>query len=464
MWEGTCASAFRATDRRATLTSEDIRLVLSALAGIAVSVVLIVKGRMHPFIGLLCGAFLVGALAGLPTTATAQAVQKGVGDILGGTGLVVALGLSLGAMLQLSNGASSLAQAGLRMAGPSRAPWASLLVAMVVGLPLFFETGLVLLLPIVAAASPPGDDVKDYRRLQLMLPALAGLSVIHALVPPHPGPLLAVNALGASLGRTIGYGIIVAIPTAIIAGPLLSSYTSRGIRLSAPVEGTSDVEVGAPDNRISLLVVLMPVVLIAAGQLHALMPSGIPRAVAWLSVFSNPVLALLITNLCALPLLFGRRISDAVMQERIWTETMKPAGGILLAIGAGGALKQVLVTAGLSDLLARLASAGSLSPIFLAWLVAVGIRLATGSATVATITAAGIMSGVVAATGAKPEWVVLAIGAGSVFFSHVNDPGFWLVRSYLGTSTADTFRTWSALETVISVVGLVSILITSYLL
>ena len=152
------------------------------------------------------------------------------------------------------------------------------------------------------------------------------------------------------------------------------------------------------------------------------------------------------------------------MQERIWTETMKPAGGILLAIGAGGALKQVLVTAGLSDLLARLASAGSLSPIILAWLVAVGIRLATGSATVATITAAGIMSGVVAATGAKPEWVVLAIGAGSVFFSHVNDPGFWLVRSYLGTSTADTFRTWSALETVISVVGLVSILITSYLL
>jgi GntP family gluconate:H+ symporter len=447
------------------MVTEDLRLILSALLGIGVSVALIVKGRLHPFIGLLCGAFLVGALAGLTTTATAQAVQKGVGDILGGTGLVVALGLSLGAMLQLSNGASSLAQAGLRLAGPAGAPWASLLVAMVIGLPLFFETGLVLLLPIVAAAaSLPGEGDRDAGRLRLMLPALAGLSVIHALVPPHPGPLLAVNALGANLGRTIVYGIIVAIPTAIIAGPLLSSYTSRGIRLSAPVIEPGDAETGAPDNRISLLVILMPVVLIAGGQLHELLPAKVAASVAWLGLFSSPVLALLIANLCALPLLFGRRIADAQMQERIWAETMKPAGAILLAIGAGGALKQVLVTAGLSDLLARLASAGALSPIILAWLVAVGIRLATGSATVATITTAGIMSGVVAATGASPEWVVLAIGAGSVFFSHVNDPGFWLVRSYLGTSTADTFRTWSVLETVISVVGLVSILLASYLL
>jgi len=454
-----------AFDLRAAMVTEDLRLIFAALAGISMSVGLIVKGRLHPFIGLLCGAFLVGALAGLTTTATAQAVQKGVGDILGGTGLVVALGLSLGAMLHLSNGASSLAHAGLRMVGPTKAPWASLLVAMVIGLPLFFETGLVLVLPIVAAAADPlAEGDQDAGRLRLMLPALAGLSVVHALVPPHPGPLLAVNALGASLGWTIVYGIIVAIPTAIIAGPLLSPYTSRNIRLNAPVVERGVTQLVTPNNWVSLLVILMPVVLIAAGQLHALLPATIATEVTWLGVFSNPVLALLIANLCALPMLFRRRIADAQVQERIWAETMKPAGGILLAIGAGGALKQVLVTAGLSDLLARAASAGSLSPIILAWLVAVGIRLATGSATVATITAAGIMSGVVAATGAKPEWIVLAIGAGSLFFSHVNDPGFWLVRSYLGTSTIDTFRTWSVLETVISVVGLAAILLASYLL
>jgi GntP family gluconate:H+ symporter len=214
----------------------------------------------------------------------------------------------------------------------------------------------------------------------------------------------------------------------------------------------------------ALLVVLLPVVLIVAGQVEALLPSSLAPHVAWLSVASNPVLALLIACLVAFPLLFGRRMGEPAIQEAIWLETMKPVGAILLSIGAGGALKQVLVSAGLSDLLARVATGGALSPIVLAWLVAVSIRLATGSATVATITTAGIMAGVVAKSGASPEWVVLAIGAGSVFFSHVNDPGFWLVKGYLGTSTADTFRTWSVLETVVSVVGLACVLGASCLL
>jgi len=169
--------------------------------------------------------------------------------------------------------------------------------------------------------------------------------------------------------------------------------------------------------------------------------------VAWLSVAGNPVLALLLACLAALPLLFGRQMGQPAVQEAIWIETMKPAGAILLAIGAGGGLKQVLVGTGFADSLARFAAPGSLSPIVLGWSIAVAIRLATGSATVATITAAGIMPGAIKASGVSPEWTVLAIGAGSVFFSHVNEPGFWLVKSYLGTDTADTFRTWSVLET-----------------
>ncbi|MBU3079484.1 gluconate:H+ symporter [Sphingomonas quercus] len=448
------------------MTPEDIRLILSALLGIGVTIWLIVKGKLHPFIALLCGAFLVGLAAGLSAEDTAKAVQKGVGDILGGTGLVVALGLSLGAMLQLSNGASSIARAGLGLTGPTGAPWASLLVAMMVGLPLFFETGLVLLLPIVAAAaaSLPAGPGRDAASLRLMLPALAGLSVVHALVPPHPGPLLAVNALGADLGRTILYGLIVAIPTAIVAGPLLSRFTSRGVRLDQPVLEPQLVLPGEPSRLASLTVILMPVVLIAMGQVHTLLPTEMSGGLGWLAVASNPVLALLLTNLVALPLLFGGRIRDAAVQGAIWSETMKPAGAILLAIGAGGALKQVLVGAGLSELLARLASSGAVSPILLSWLIAVGIRLATGSATVATITTAGIVPALVQATGTSPEWTVLAIGAGSVFFSHVNDPGFWLVKSYIGTSTADTFRTWSVLETAISVVGLLCILMASAVL
>lgn len=446
---------------------DDARLVLSAIFGIALSVALIVKGRLHPFVGLLCGAFTVGLLAGLNTADTATAVQKGVGDIMGGTGLVVALGLSLGAMLQLSNGASSLARAVLHLTGDRGAPWLSLLVAMVIGLPLFFETGLVLLLPITAAVAanlPDGARSRDSAKLRLMMPALAGLSVLHALVPPHPGPLLAVNTLGADLGRTILYGLIVAIPTAIIAGPLLSRYTAIGVTLADTVTEEGNSETSAPNYGLSLLVVLMPVMLIAAGQVLPLLPTAMRGQASWLGACGNPVLALLITNLCALPLLFGRRMLSAAVQERVWAETMKPAGAILLAIGAGGALKQVLVTAGLSNLLARWAETGGLSPILLAWLVAVGVRLATGSATVATITTAGILSGVAATTGVSPEWLVLAIGAGSIFFSHVNDPGFWLVKSYVGTSTADTFRTWSIMETAVSVLGLSFILIASHML
>jgi GntP family gluconate:H+ symporter len=445
------------------MTGGDIRLVLAAIAGIVLAIVLIVRGRLHPFIGLLVGAFAVGLFAGLPLGDTAKAVQKGVGDIVGGTGLVVALGLSLGAMLHLSGAAASLATGALKLTGPKAAPWATLGIAVVIGLPLFFETGLVLLLPIVVAAAKamPDEGDPDGTKLRLIMPALAGLGVVHALVPPHPGPLLAVEALNASLGLTMLYGIIIAIPIAILAGPVLARFVTPGVKLTEPVLSEPVVDLSPPPRAVSLFVVLLPIVLIAAGELGKLVP-GLAEA-PWLAAAANPVLALLVTNLLALPLLFGRRLAEARIQDAIWFETMGAAGAILLAIGAGGALKQVLVTAGLSDLLARLVMMYSVSPLLLGWLVAVGIRLAAGSATVATITAVGIMPGVVAASGASPELVVLAIGAGSVFFSHVNDPGFWLVKGYMGTSTADTFRTWSMLETVISVAGLAMVVGLSYL-
>jgi GntP family gluconate:H+ symporter len=442
----------------------DMRLVIAALAGIILAVLMIVRGRLHPFIGLLCGAFTVGLLAGLPLPEVAKAVQKGVGDIVGGTGLVVALGLSLGAMLHLSGAAAALARSALRLTGVRAAPWATLGIAIVVGLPLFFETGLVLLLPIVVAAAEEmagaNDADRDASKLRLIMPALAGLGVVHALVPPHPGPLLAVEALGANLGRTMLYGILIAIPTAIIAGPVLAKFTTRGVRLSPPVSVDAKLDLAAPRVGLSLLIVLLPVLMIATGELGQMAPSL--KGTAWLVAASNPVVALLLTNLLALPMLFGRRLREAAIQDAVWRETMESAGAILLAIGAGGALKQVLVTAGLSDLLARTVLMYSISPLLLGWLVAVGIRLAAGSATVATITAVGIMPGVVASSGVSPELVVLAIGAGSVFFSHVNDPGFWLVKSYVGTSTADTFRTWSLLETAISVVGLTLVMALSY--
>jgi gluconate:H+ symporter, GntP family len=326
------------------MTPEDIRLLSAAVLGIGAAVVLILKGRLHPFVALLCGAFLVGAIAGQAPGDTAKAIQTGVGDILGGTGLVVAL------------------------------------------------------------------------------------------------------------------------PTAIIAGPLLGRYLSRGVPIvNAPLEEDVALE-RAPPNWASALIVLTPVVLIAGGQLQVMLSAADKARWAWLIGFSNPVLALLLTNLLALPLLFGRALRDKALLDTMWGEAVKPAGAILLAIGAGGGLKQVLVSAGLSNLLAGFALHSHLSPLVLAWFVAVCIRLATGSATVATITAAGLMKTLLAMSGVSPDWMVLAIGAGSLFFSHVNDPGFWLVRGYLGVSTGGAFRTWSVIETVISVVGLIGVLLFSRLM
>lgn len=446
--------------------SDDLRLIVAAVAGIGVAILLIVRGRFHPFLGLLCGAFLIGALVGMAPADAAKAVQKGAGDVLGGTGLVVALGLSLGAMLQLSDGAGTLAKAGLRLSGPRAAPWMSMAVALLIGLPLFFETGLVLLMPIIAAAAVSLGDGHDAStaRLRLMLPAVAGLSTMHALVPPHPGPLIAVEALHANLGLTMLYGIIAGLPAAILAGPVYSWFIARRITSSSVTIEPVAPLVTSPGFARALAAVLLPVVLITAGQAEAFVPPAIAPLVKWMGAFSNPILALVIANLVALPLLFGRQLLAATVQDAVWREAMKPAGAIILAIGAGGALKQVLVSAGLADFLARVATEGHVPVILMAWLAAVCIRLATGSATVATITAAGIMPAVVAATGTSPEWTVLAIGAGSIFFSHVNDPGFWLVKGYLGTSTADTFRTWSVVDTIVSVVGLVLVSLGSYLI
>jgi gluconate:H+ symporter, GntP family len=449
----------------------DARLVLAALAGIALAIFLIVRGRLHPFVALLCGAFVIGPLGGLSMLETAKAVQKGAGDILGSIGLVVALGMALGTMLQVSDGAAGLARVMIGKADSPRAPWMSLLVALVVGLPLFFETGLVLLLPIIASAATSTSDQsgsdpqrRDDTKFGLILAALSGLSVVHALVPPHPGPLIAIGALGANLGRTIAYGLLVAVPTAILAGPLFARFAARNVVLTPATPPPRIFENQRVPVLRALLVVLLPVALILAGQVEALLPASLAPHLAWLSVASNPVLALLVACLVAFPLLFGRRMGERVLQETIWIETMKSVGTILLAIGAGGALKQVLVGTGFAELLGRFATSASLSPILLGWSIAVAIRLATGSATVATITAAGVMpSAAIAASGVAPEWTVLAIGAGSLFFSHVNDPGFWLVKSYVGIDTPTMFRTWSVMETIISVVGLALVLVFSHL-
>jgi GntP family gluconate:H+ symporter len=375
---------------------------------------------------------------------------------------VIALGLILGAILQHSGAARTLAGAALRIVGERYATWGSLGAAMLIGLPLFFETGVVLLLPIVGAAAvkPSGTRGNRDLGLEIMLAALAGLSVLHALLPPHPGPLLAVHELGASVALTMLYGAMVAIPTAIVAGPIFARYASPHVKAARPILDV-DTSVTSPPIAAALIVVLLPVALISAYAALGAIDRLTDRHLSWVIELGNPIVALAITIGVALVILFRPEAKTAQTRARIWREAMTPAGTVLLSIGAGGALKQVLIAAGLSRVLAHVAGAGFVSPIVMAWTIAALIRLGTGSATVATITAAGVMPSIVASTGASPEWVAIAIGAGSVFFSHVNDAGFWLVKSYLGTSTKDTFKTWSLLETVISVTALLIVLVAS---
>jgi GntP family gluconate:H+ symporter len=440
----------------------ELQILGAAVAGIGLSIWLIVKVGVHPFLALLCGAFILGCLAGLGPHDSIIAMQAGFADVLGGTGPVIALGLILGAILQHSGAARALAGAALRVVGERYATWGSLGAAMLIGLPLFFETGVVLLLPIVAAAAvkPSGSRGNRDLGLEIMLGALAGLSVLHALLPPHPGPLLAVHELGASVGRTMLYGGLVAIPTAILAGPIFARYASPHVKATRPI---LDVEPSAtpPPITAALIVVLLPVALISANAgVGALGHLGDGHW-GWIIELGNPIAALVITIGVAFVILFPPEAKTAQTRASIWREAMTPAGSVLLSIGAGGALKQVLIAAGLSRVLSHLAGEGFVSPIVMAWTIAALIRLGTGSATVATITAAGVMPSIVASTGASPEWVAIAIGAGSVFFSHVNDAGFWLVKSYLGTSTKDTFKTWSLLETIISVAALLIVLLAS---
>ena len=445
--------------------AEDLQLIAASMAAIGLSVWLVVRVSLHPFLSLICAAFVLGFLAGIPAHETAAAVQSGFADVLGGAGIVIALGLVLGAVLRVSGAAGALADASLRIVGTRYAPWGCLCAAMLIGLPLFFETGVVLLLPIVAAAAAklPATGRGAAPALTLMLPALAGLSVLHALLPPHPGPLLAAHELGADVGRTMFRGALVAVPTAIVAGPLFAHYAARNIRTDEVIpagEPGSD----SPNLAAALFVILLPVALIAVNSAREALPTALAANLRLISPLGNPVIALLIAIMAGLGMLFPSKKGQRDLRRRVWDEAMRPAGTLLLSIGAGGALKQVLVVAGVPHVMARFADTGLISPLIMAWTVAALIRIGTGSATVATITAAGVMHGVAGAAAESPEWMVLAIGAGSVFFSHVNDPGFWLVKGYLGTSPLDTFRTWSLLETIISVVGLSAILCASHFL
>ena len=452
----TCSIAVAA--QAVTHSQDHSRLVLAALAGIATIILLIVWRKIHPFLALTLGSAVLALAAGIPLADTFTAFTAGLGSTIGGVGTLIAFGAIIGRLLIDSGGADQIVDTILDSTSGPGLPWAMALIAFVVGIPLFFEVGIVLLIPVVMIVAR-----RARRPLVLVgIPALAGLSALHGLVPPHPGPLIAIDAVGANLGMTLGLGLLVAVPTVIISGPLSARLMARWVPIEAPEPlGAAETHNGPrPAFTTSIFVVLLPVVLMLLRTVvETLGPENMPGVLAHTALFlGQPIVALLITVLAAM-YLFGTRLglrADEV-SARVGA-SLGPIAGILLIVGAGGGFKQTLVDSGIADIIAAWIEQAAVPALLAGWLVAVAVRLATGSATVATITAAGIMKPL--AADMHPTGVallVLAIGAGSVFLSHVNDAGFWLVKEYFGMSVGQTFKTWSLMETILSVTAMIVI-------
>ncbi|MEU9023127.1 gluconate:H+ symporter [Actinomadura sp. NPDC048394] len=436
------------------------RLVPAALAGIALIVVLITWLKVHPFLSLTLGSLLVGAIAGLPMADTVKSFGKGFGDTASGVGALIALGAMFGKLLADSGGADQIVDTIVGRSGRRALPWAMALVGALIGLPMFFEIGLVLLMPVIyLVARRSGQSI-----IAVGVPALAGLSAMHGLVPPHPGPLVAIDALHADLGVTLGLGVLVAVPTVALAGPVLARFAARWVDVAPPELFTTDKEEGEEDRRrpsfaITLATVLLPVVLMLLKAFADIVLDEGTEAYTVLDNLGTPLIALLIAVVVAM---FTLGLG-AGMDRRTITTTLErslpPIAGVLLIVAAGGGFKQTLVDTGIGKTIADWVDGSGVSVLVLGWLVAVLIRLATGSATVATVTASGILAPLVTglSTG-DTSLLVLAVGSGSLFFSHVNDAGFWLVKEYFGLSVGQTIKSWSLMETVISVCGLVFVL------
>jgi GntP family gluconate:H+ symporter len=440
----------------------DTRLIVAAVIGIAVIVALIVWVKLHPFLALMLGAGVLAVAAGLPYVDAFTSFTKGLGETVAGVGILIALGAIIGKMLIDSGGADQIVDSILARTPVQRLPWAMAFAAFIIGIPLFFEVGVVLLIPVVMLVARRSK----VSMIVVGIPALAGLSALHGLVPPHPGPLIAIDALGADLGLTLGLGLLVAIPTVAVAGPLLAKPMARWVPLDPPTEilGGSERADDArrPSFATALTVVLLPVVLMLARTLAETVGFEDSAAGQVLDFVGTPLVALLITALVSLVLLGTRQGRDRSMVSKLVDSSFAPIASILLIVGAGGGFKQTLVDSGVGDVIAKGLADAPISPLLAAWLVAVLIRVATGSATVATVTAAGIVAPL--AEGLSPTHValmVLAIGAGSVFLSHVNDAGFWLVKEYFKMTVGQTFKTWSLMECVLSVTALVVVLLLS---
>jgi len=421
-------------------------------------VALIVWVKVEPFIAFLITSILAGLFLGIPLTDISGAIQTGIGNLMGALVIVIVLGAMLGKIVADSGAAQRIAQFLMNSFGKKHVNWAIALTALIVGIPLFFNVGFVLLVPLVFAVA------YQYKIpvMVLGIPMLAALSVTHGLLPPHPAPVALVAQFGANMGTTLIYGFLIGIPVIILAGPLLGKlpYLQRmKITPLAVFNAKPKAEEELPGLFNSLFTALLPVFLLMVLSLTSLRMNSESPGFGIMAFLGDPNVVMLISLIWAtfsLGLKKGIRIA-AIMES--YASAVKDIALILLIIAGAGAYKEILVASGVSDEIGASLQQLAVNPLLLGWLIAAVIRISVGSATVAALTAAGIIAPLVATGSGDPNLMVLAIGCGSLIFSHVNDGGFWLVKEYFNLSIKQTFLSWTLLETVVSVLGIIGVLI-----
>lgn len=431
-------------------------LLLSALGSVVGLVLLIAVVRLNPFVSILLASLALALLTGMPLHSVVQSFEAGLGGTLGHIAVVVALGTMLGKMMAESGAADRIARTLIRLFGEKRVHWAMMTIGLIIGLPAFFEVGFVLIIPLAYTVAKRTKS----SMVLVGLPLVAGLSVVHGLVPPHPAAMLAVTMYHASVGRTIFYALLIGIPCAAIAGPIFAKLIAPHIHLAeenpmAEQFLDHNPERELPGFAISLFTILLPVFLMLIGSTADAVSTRGTLLNEALHFVGNDDMALLVGTLVSF-ITFGRMRGfsrDTIL--RFSNECLAPTATITLLVGAGGGFGRVLEVSGVAQAIITVALHSHIPLLLMAWLLAALMRLAVGSATVAMSTAAGIVAPIALHTpGAHPALLAIATGAGSLIFSHVNDGGFWLVKEYFDMSVPDTLKTWSVCETIISVCAL----------
>ncbi|GAB2565462.1 gluconate:H+ symporter [Spirosoma areae] len=431
------------------------------LLGILALIALISWVRLHAFLAFLAVSMSVGLALGLKPLALVEAIQKGIGSTLGSITAIIALGAMLGKLVAQSGAAQRIAVNMMALVGTRRARWAFMVTGFIVGLPLFYSVGFMLLAPLVITVA--------YRyklpALYIGLPMLASLSVTQGYLPPHPAPLAILKQFNADMGLTLFYGILVSIPAILVSGALFGSTLKRYTTLPNPAFIAADLpDDQMPSARVSFLTVLLPILLIGISTVASpFLPAGSVGQQILLFV-GEPVVSMFCAVVVAALTLGIWRGKSMPEVTTLLADAVKDVALLFLIFGGAGALKQVLTDGGVNQSIADLMRDSSVHPYVLAWGMAALIRVAVGSSTVSGITTAGFVTPLLSASGVEPNLMVLSIGAGSMMFSHVNDTGFWLFREYFQLSMADTLKTWSVMETLVSVSGLAGVMALSWIL